>query len=336
MSGKMLILLGLIVSALFMYFCISSKKETLYAELYGQKSAQVAVTQPATTTEQNSDKQTSAPVQAVVEKKDPSFAYVAGEHEKFAGFLSKKDQNNSLMQMIDNHCKKETCTKEIKFFEDIRPYHDSKLTFGIVEYAQKENLENFSLLIDKGQVKIEGTLKSKDQKDQLEELLAGFYDQGYKVEDQVIIKKPIVQKETSSREDNTSTPTPQPVTPTHISTDEAAKKINRILQDNTITFDYRSSSISKESKKTLDEVIDILFGLDEITIEVAGYTDSKGDAIYNKVLSQKRADSVANYLVESGIRSSLIKSVGYGEENPIADPKDIVNRRVEIHIKEGE
>jgi outer membrane protein OmpA-like peptidoglycan-associated protein len=329
MSGKMLIFLGLLVSALFMYLCIDSKKDAFYAQLNGEKEVV-----PVALTDVTVPKESIEPVKIVAETKSPSFAYVSGEKVKIAGFLSTKDKDAKVMKQIDALCQGSDCIKEIKFFDEVSPFSLGEETFALIDFSKKEKIKDFALYLDQESLKIEGELNTQAQKEHIQPLINSFAKHGYTLSDIMTIKKPIpvVKKE----ETKVETPKEELVTPTHLSHAEAAEKINSIIRDNTITFDYRSSTISKESKKTLDEVIDILFGLDNVTIEVAGYTDTKGDAIYNKVLSQKRADAVGAYLVHSGIREKLIKSVGYGEENPISDPKDIVNRRVEIHLKEGE
>ena len=71
-------------------------------------------------------------------------------------------------------------------------------------------------------------------------------------------------------------------------------------------------------------------------IEVAGHTDSRGEAALNKQISQDRASSVREILIKLGINENRITAVGYGEEFPIAkDDKDglsEINRRVEFNI----
>jgi outer membrane protein OmpA-like peptidoglycan-associated protein len=65
---------------------------------------------------------------------------------------------------------------------------------------------------------------------------------------------------------------------------------------------------------------------------VAGHTDAKGSAQYNKQLSQRRAEAVKDYLVSKGIDANRLDAVGYGSEHPLAPdrPEDPSNRRVEI------
>ncbi len=333
MSGKMLILLGLVASVALMYFCIDGKKDALYAQL---NDINVPTSAVAADIPKVVKKETPMPV-VMDNQKAPSFAYVAGNKEKIAGFLSTQDEKSDIITQIDAICKDDSCIKELQFFEEVKPFAFTKETFELISYAKEKNITDFSLMMNKDVLKVEGTLTSKEQEEAIKPYFNAFINQDYRIENLMQIKKltPLVKEEVFKEEATQDVAKSELVTPEHISIEDASKNINEIINENAITFDYKSSTISKESKQTLDEVIDILFGLDGVDIEVAGYTDSKGGTIYNKVLSQKRADSVRNYIIKSGIRARLLKSVGYGEENPIAAPKEIINRRVEIHLSEG-
>ncbi len=342
MGAKSILLLGLIISALFIYLCIDSKKDALYAQLVDKKEA-VPLVKPQEVLE---------PIIIKKAKKDASFAYVAGEKVKIAAIFSKEDNNSQMMTNIEKICKDTNCIKDIEFRKDITPYHFTNETLALIQKAKDTHITDFALYVDKKHVTIEGTVMSNAQSEQFKTDFKPFLDANYTIENKTILKtftpaveekidiKPTpakkVPKETIIKEEISSEiPRDIFVTPQHLSPQEASEEINNLLNAHTITFDYRSSEISKASKKTLDDIADILLGLDDIMIEVAGYTDSKGDAIYNKVLSQKRADSVRHYLITAGVRAALIRSKGYGEKDPIAAPEDIINRRVEIHIMEG-
>lgn len=73
-----------------------------------------------------------------------------------------------------------------------------------------------------------------------------------------------------------------------------------------------------------------------IKVEISGHTDNVGSPQDNLVLSQKRAQSVCNYLISRGIKKDLVVSVGYGEKKPIGDNATEegrkINRRIEIKI----
>ncbi|RLD23485.1 MAG: hypothetical protein DRI71_05195 [Bacteroidetes bacterium] len=65
-----------------------------------------------------------------------------------------------------------------------------------------------------------------------------------------------------------------------------------------------------------------------ITVEISGHTDNSGPVAYNKDLSQRRANSIKDYLTEHGIDSSRITAIGYGIEKPIGDNSNRIGRRL--------
>jgi OmpA-OmpF porin, OOP family len=102
-----------------------------------------------------------------------------------------------------------------------------------------------------------------------------------------------------------------------------------------VQFDYNSAQLTPESYTTLNTLAEA-FGAPELASAafiVAGHTDSRGQDAYNLALSERRAQSVANYLVGAkGIDKSRLTIVGKGENEPLdkANTEAAVNRRVEI------
>ncbi|ANQ48679.2 OmpA family protein [Flammeovirga sp. MY04] len=108
---------------------------------------------------------------------------------------------------------------------------------------------------------------------------------------------------------------------------------------NNIFFDHNSSYLSKESFDELNRIIKLLKEEPSIKkVEICGYTDNQGDDKYNKWLSEKRANSVRNYLIKKGIDSNRLIALGKGEENAVADNNSVEgrkkNRRVDFSILE--
>ncbi len=112
-------------------------------------------------------------------------------------------------------------------------------------------------------------------------------------------------------------------------------EIKEKLLNTPIEFKFASAILTKKSKKILKGIAKELKKLKDVKIEVAGYTDAKGNQYFNKDLSLKRAKSVRRFLIKEGIDKNIITAVGYGESNFIYDKYDKRNRRVEIHIKRG-
>ncbi len=103
--------------------------------------------------------------------------------------------------------------------------------------------------------------------------------------------------------------------------------------DMEITFDSNSDVVKPEFYDEVREVADFLQQYAGTEVVIEGHTDSSGSAAYNKGLSERRAAAVAKVLTEDmGVDSARVSSVGYGEEQPIADESTregrLANRRV--------
>jgi outer membrane protein OmpA-like peptidoglycan-associated protein len=105
---------------------------------------------------------------------------------------------------------------------------------------------------------------------------------------------------------------------------------------NNLFFDSNKSKIRKDSYVELAKVSKFLKNRPDIKVEVAGYTDNKGDDKANTKLSQARSKAVMDYLVKNGILASRVTSKGYGKDLPVAtnDTEEgrQMNRRVELKI----
>ncbi len=94
-----------------------------------------------------------------------------------------------------------------------------------------------------------------------------------------------------------------------------------------ILYDFGKWDLRPESKKELNHLIDILRANPNITIELGSHTDMVGDSLSNVTLSQKRAQSVIDYLIEKGIAKDRLSAKGYGKSMP-----KVINAR---QAKEG-
>lgn len=104
-------------------------------------------------------------------------------------------------------------------------------------------------------------------------------------------------------------------------------------------FAFDSYQLKPEGKVILDEAVKVMMQRPDIKlVEVAGHTDHIGTVAYNQVLSEKRAQSVKDYMVSKGISASRLKAVGYGKSRPIATNTTkegrAKNRRVELNVVE--
>ena len=111
---------------------------------------------------------------------------------------------------------------------------------------------------------------------------------------------------------------------------------NKILAEKKISFERKSSTITADSNPTLVRIAKVLEDNKNIKVEIAGHTDSRGDKNLNKQISQDRATSVMQALIELGINKDRLTAIGYGEEFPIAKDDENglseINRRVEFKV----
>ena len=111
--------------------------------------------------------------------------------------------------------------------------------------------------------------------------------------------------------------------------------INLIMPGN-ITFDSGGHLLRNDFFKVLDSVVLVLNEFKQTIIVVAGHTDSQGSASFNQALSERRANTVASYLISKQVASARIDSVGFGESYPIASNSSAAgraqNRRVELSL----
>ena len=96
-------------------------------------------------------------------------------------------------------------------------------------------------------------------------------------------------------------------------------------------FDTNSSILKPGAYAELDRVARVLRDYPQTRIRVEGHTDTKGSAEYNMVLSEKRAQSVGDALVQRGVDPARMQMIGFGESQPVSS-SDADNRRVNIVI----
>jgi len=103
-----------------------------------------------------------------------------------------------------------------------------------------------------------------------------------------------------------------------------------------VLFDFDKSNVKPEAGAILDRLVAFMNENKDKKVSLAGHTDSIGTEAYNLRLSERRVNSVKDYVVKKGVDSSRISGQGFGESKPIADNKTAEgrskNRRVEIKV----
>ncbi|RAU17175.1 hypothetical protein DN062_14820 [Nitrincola tibetensis] len=111
----------------------------------------------------------------------------------------------------------------------------------------------------------------------------------------------------------------------------------QLVMPGSITFATNEDRIDPSFYQTIDSVANVLRQYDQTYINVEGHTDSTGALQYNQSLSERRAQSVSQRLISSGVSPMRVNAVGYGPSRPVADNSTAhgraLNRRVEINIR---
>ncbi len=112
---------------------------------------------------------------------------------------------------------------------------------------------------------------------------------------------------------------------------------SELLSKGSIRFEPARASIDPDSAGLLDRLIETALRCPGTNIEIAGHTDTGGDGASNQMLSEKRAQAVADYLVKAGLPPDRFTAVGYGSTQPVAtndtDEGKAQNRRIEFLVR---
>ncbi len=117
----------------------------------------------------------------------------------------------------------------------------------------------------------------------------------------------------------------------------SANESSAPLSDETLLFGFDSADLSDDAKRVLDDLISALDGRESVkSVTIRGYADATGPEEYNEQLSQRRAESVRNYLRDKGIQADDWNVEAFGEGNPVASNDDergrSENRRVVVEM----
>jgi outer membrane protein OmpA-like peptidoglycan-associated protein len=111
----------------------------------------------------------------------------------------------------------------------------------------------------------------------------------------------------------------------------------KLTVDSEVSFDFNKADIKPAFRPSLDKLANLLLKYDRTVVHVVGHTDSVGSDDYNQGLSERRAQSVGDYLASYGVPRQRLRTEGRGEREPRAtnatEAGRQLNRRVEIFVK---
>lgn len=172
-----------------------------------------------------------------------------------------------------------------------------------------------SLELSDRNIKLTGDALYAVAADQIRNSLGGELPQGWKANAEVAVK-----------------PVASAVDPT-----VCQQLFFELLAKARIRFESGRATIDQDSIGLLDRLIETALRCPNANIEVGGHTDTDGEAAANQTLSEKRAQSVADYLVKAGLPTDRLRAVGYGSSQPVAvndtDEGKAKNRRIDFNVK---
>ncbi|MEJ5061719.1 MULTISPECIES: OmpA family protein [unclassified Pseudomonas] len=129
---------------------------------------------------------------------------------------------------------------------------------------------------------------------------------------------------------------PLPQYPASVKPEPVQTEVITLSDAEDVLFAFNKSDLTPAMQSQLDAVMGTLQDASVVSIKVVGHTDSVGSDAYNQGLSERRASTVAEYLLSQHVAPNKVTSEGKGESEPVADNETDAgrakNRRVELHI----
>ncbi|CAN7297340.1 OmpA family protein [Pseudomonas sp. GL-B-26] len=129
---------------------------------------------------------------------------------------------------------------------------------------------------------------------------------------------------------------PMPQYPASVKPEPVQSEVITLSDAGDVLFAFNQSELTPAAQSKLDSLMPKLQSADVVSIKVIGHTDSVGSDTYNQALSERRASSVAAYLLSQGVAPNKLTSEGKGQSQPVADNETeegrAKNRRVELHV----
>ena len=193
-------------------------------------------------------------------------------------------------------------------FNEGQPLAWETVSSGVI--ATLKILKQGKVVFNNQTIHITGTTDSTELKKQLEDKIRPYFQQGYRIQSTIEVITPAIS---------------------------CQEKFKTLLEKDSILFANGSAVIDKSSNGLLGRLKIVMDECERFGVIIGGHTDSMSDEKPNQILSLSRAKAVANYLIKQGVNAGRIKTIGYGESQPIADNETqegrAKNRRIEFIIE---
>ncbi len=361
MASKITLLLGSLIAAIIAFTCIQNNRSLLTTSKEAKQSPQTVAHSAVThVTETNQTKPLKESVIAntatnkTIAKVPASLLYRSDPTPSLHVSLNKQDETIALVEALSRFCNPSECNLSTEFNETIQQADWQNDALALLEEIHKSGLQEVRLQIEDKNLSVTAILPDEKKRTHIQTMLDRFTEKGFDVDANLTLSLTSVSdKNVSVIETNASVEPAKNIMPKdakQITGDQnqnalrdlqqkrimkVQKSIDTLLKTHPIYFKRNSNELTLTSKQILDKIIALVNkNSEEIErLRILGHTDASGSAAYNKQLSQKRAESVKNYLYAHHIKVQKLEAIGYGEEKPLTkNPYDKRNRRVEIEI----
>ncbi len=312
MSSNVVKLLGLVISATIIYICVDLKKDEI-AEKLGLEKNKISKEKHISNEVKKQQKVHSHVVENnniqtpdKIEKSDPAFGIILGDNITIVAMFSPSMKEGRLVKYIDTLCKNSSCDNDIRYSEDIKNIHWQDDMIKLIQFLHESKDKKGSIFVNSNTLKVEVDFDDIKDKNKLNKIKKDLISDG------LVSLTHSMQVNTPKNIDNSkkvSVTIQKEIKNENISIVKNQK--DTLLNRKDILFTKRSDDIEKESKNILDKVVSSLKKKDAKNIEIIVYAKVSDDKMFNKIISQKRADVIKKYLQKKGI--NVVKSIGMGD-----------------------
>lgn len=220
---------------------------------------------------------------------------------------------------------------------------ESEVRRRVVAFLRRQHLESVGVEVDGRDVRIFGALPTEADEARVLRGIGGLGGVRRVVGDFEPSAAPKLTEPIAATSTSTAVPAdPSGLVSTRVDSAEAralALGLSDVLSQQAIAFDVGSASLTAQGRATVRRVAELMRERSSLFVRIGGHTDDTGSAAKNTILSQQRAQAVAEALVENGVPRRNLDAVGFGSTQPVASNRThegrAKNRRIEFTIGKG-
>lgn len=230
-----------------------------------------------------------------------------GANVEVSGQVSSQDQIDKVIAAVGLHFGADNITNKLTIDGNIEPL--PALDFVSVLTSMGNNLTPITAELNNNTLSLIGTVADTQSRDTMAELAKKTFEG--KIENLLIVQAPVKR-------------------------DICESLVAELLANGKINFKTGNATISPKSHDLLDQITSTARRCPDARFQVAGHTDSSGNANFNIKLSEQRAMAVVDYLTAKGLGADRFDAIGYGSSRPISDNSTAegraANRRIEFKL----